>query len=195
MKIKQTVKLVERLFQQADKEVSHLKKATGLTCKSRCGACCLKKDIETTVAEFLPLAWHLFLTGKAEDTYSKLLLNDQDICLLYNPLTTNNFSGGCSAYAHRGLICRLFAFSGNKDRNGVSQLICCQIIKSDAAYHYEEASKWVKEGRKAPSMSAYYTRLNHISPGYGSRMLPINKAIKQALEQVLFANQCKKIRA
>ncbi len=195
MKIKQTVKHVERLFQQADKDVSHLKKAAGLTCKSKCGACCLKKDIETTVAEFLPLAWHLFLNGKADDMYSKLLLNDQDICLLYNPLATDNFAGGCSEYEHRGLICRLFAFSSNKDRNGVSQLVCCQIIKSDAASRYEEAAKWVKEGKKAPSMSAYYTKLNNISPGYGSRMMPINQAIKQAIEQVLFANQCRKIRA
>ena len=155
-------------------------------CK-RMHGCCLKPNIEATVLEFLPAAYVLFKTGRAEEILQRFdTMQENPVCVFCNPFLA---AGGCSIYEHRGLICRLFGFGIKLDKNNRQQLTSCKTIKSTISG--EELAKHIS---KAPVNSAYYLRLFGIDPKLAVTYYPINEAIRKAVELVLFNNQFRKRR-
>src|SRR5690348_15743067 len=100
--LEEKVKSVEAVFEKLDGGISGFQSATTLHCKSGCGQCCFKPDIEATLLEFLPFAFHLYHSNQAEAWLGRLRETDSDICLILNP--TQAGAGLCSQYSHRGLI-------------------------------------------------------------------------------------------
>jgi Fe-S-cluster containining protein len=184
MSIERRVQLVEDLFHQLDQEASQFEKVSKISCVSGCGKCCTYLNIEASPLEFLPWAFHLFLNGEAEKTYSLLLKNHRPICLNYKSLSIIN-KGRCDSYQYRGLICRLFGFAANTDKYGNLRLATCEIIKNTQANSYKSASEAITKGLKVPVFTEYYMQLNQIDFRLGNILLPINKALKMALEVVL----------
>ena len=183
MSIEHKVQLVEKLFHQLEQESAQFKQASKISCVSGCGKCCTYPDIEASPLEFLPWAFHLFLNGEAEKTL--LLLKDNNkTCFIYKPLTIID-QGRCSDYKYRGLICRLFGFGANTDKYGSLRLATCQIIKEGQNDNYNSTNEAISKGLQVPVFTAYYMQLNQIDFHLGNIMLPINKALKMALEEVL----------
>ncbi|MDQ3534847.1 MAG: YkgJ family cysteine cluster protein, partial [Bacteroidota bacterium] len=60
MSIREIVSQVEDVFIELDLDIAKFQQETGLGCIRGCGECCKKPDIEATVLEFLPLAYHLY---------------------------------------------------------------------------------------------------------------------------------------
>jgi uncharacterized protein len=174
---------VEAVFQELDQEIATFQASSALHCKFGCGKCCFKADIEATILEFIPFAHHLYKNNEAESWYEKLKGNDSPLCLILNP--DQSGAGLCSQYAYRGLICRLFGYSARINKYEKKELITCQIIKTEQAENYKLAETKVNEGGKVPVMSHYYMQLRNIDPALATTFLPINKAMKAALEQVL----------
>lgn len=184
MSIERKVQLVENLFDQLAIESAQFEQSTGLGCVAGCGKCCTYPDIEASPLEFLPWAFHLFLNGDAETTL-KLLENTESLtCFIYKPLSIID-KGSCGNYKYRGLICRLFGFSANTDKYGKLRLATCKIIKEGQTVNYQQASKNINSGLNIPIFTAYYMQLNEIDFVMGNRILPVNKALKTALEEVL----------
>ena len=177
------VKLVEEVLSELDSEISRFQSWSTLHCQHGCGKCCFKPDIEATVLEFLPFAWHLQATGDAERWREKLLTTDSTICVILNPLQSG--AGLCSQYAHRGLICRLFGYSARKNKYNRKELVTCQIIKTEQAEAFEDASREIDGGRSVPVMSDYYYRLQAIDADLARDFYPINTAILKAIETVM----------
>lgn len=185
MTLYRKVRAVERVFRQLEKDVASFQHATGLKCASQCGLCCKKPDINATVIEFLPLAYHLFKLNKAEEKLFHLLENPENqICQNLSPFLLKQSGGFCGAYAYRGLICRLFGFSAMLDKNGAPQLVTCKIIKEGFPEEVNNANHHISLGKKTPVMRNYYFQLTSIDPYLGN-MLPINKAMAEALKVVL----------
>lgn len=185
MSIGRKVKSVERVFENLNKEIAGFKVTTGLNCLTGCGACCFKPDIETSILEFLPLALHLYRTGDLENTLNLLDAEPgRNICILLSPVVPGGASGFCSQYQYRGLICRLFGFSASKDKNGASSLATCKKIKEMMPTLFEKAKEDIRNGLPIVVIADYYMKLASIDPNMGQRMLPINQAIRQALETV-----------
>lgn len=184
MSIERKVQLVEMLFYQLEKETAQFEKTTGLGCVSGCGKCCTYPDIEASPLEFLPWAFHLFLNGEAEKTLIKLNQAESRTCIIYKPLTLAG-QGRCSDYKYRGLICRLFGFGASKDKYGNLRLATCKIIKEGQAENYKSTVEAISKGLYVPIFTDYYMQLNQIDYQLGSKILPINKALKMALEEVL----------
>jgi len=186
MSIKRKVNAVEKLYRDLEKDVHKLRQGTGLTCVAGCGKCCFKADIEATVLEFLPLAYHLFTDGKAETWLEHLKSHpEQQVCKILHVLAKDQRSGKCSQYQYRGLICRLFAFSATLDKYGQKRLSTCSIIKTELPETYQRADAWVKEGKPIPVMREYYFRLTTIDHRLSENFYPINTAIRFAIEEVL----------
>ena len=186
MSIEVKVKAVEELFAKLDKEIATFQTETGLGCKTGCGKCCKHPEVEASPLEFLPWAFHIFLNGKAEETLEKLKASKSAICLVYQPLTVlDQNSGRCGDYIYRGLICRLFGFGANRDKFGELRLATCKIIKEGLAENYSNAVEAMKKGLYVPVFTDYYMNLNQIDFKLGNSILPINKAMKVALEEVL----------
>ncbi|HQQ97520.1 MAG TPA: YkgJ family cysteine cluster protein [Cyclobacteriaceae bacterium] len=181
--LEEKVKAVEGVFRGLDEAIFALQRGTSLHCKFGCGKCCLKPDIEASVLEFLPFAFHLYHTGKADDWYEMCKSSDSSICLILNPTLPG--SGHCSEYPYRGLICRLFGYSARTNKYGVKELVTCQIIKTEQTVAYQKAELEIEKGGAVPVMSDYYMQLHAIDPDLSREFYPINQSIRRALECVL----------
>ena len=184
MSIERRVQLVETLFHQLEQETAQFQKASGIGCVSGCGKCCSYPDVEASPLEFLPWAFHLFLNGQAEKMLIALNKTDNPTCLIYKPLSITG-QGRCSDYKYRGLICRLFGFGANTDKYGNLRLATCKIIKEGQSDAYNSTDEAIQKGLYVPVFTEYYMQLNQIDFHLGNIILPINKALKMAIEEVL----------
>jgi Fe-S-cluster containining protein len=182
MTLEEKVARVEEVFEKLDGQIAEFQGWSGLHCPSGCGKCCFKADIEATIIEFLPFAFHTHQSGLAMEWLEKIKENDSSLCQILNPLQAGK--GLCGKYKNRGLICRLFGYSARKNKYGVAELITCEIIKGQNKY--SEASARVESGNDfIPSMHDYYLQLYSIDSDMARQFYPINQAIKKALEEVL----------
>jgi len=184
MSIERRVQLVENLFYQLEKENTQFEKSSGLGCVSGCGKCCTYPNIEASPLEFLPWAFHLFLSGEAEKTLQTLNETHNSSCLIYKSLSIID-QGRCSSYKYRGLICRLFGFSANTDKYGKLRLATCKVIKEGQTDNYNSTAEAITKGLHVPLFTEYYMRLSQIDFYLGNTILPVNKALKMALKEVL----------
>lgn len=184
MSIERKVQLVEKLFYQLEEESAQFAESSGLGCVAGCGKCCTNPDVEASPLEFLPWAFHLFINGEAEKTLRLLKETPNSTCLIYKPLTAID-RGRCSSYKYRGLICRLFGFAANTDKYGKLRLATCKIIKEGQTEKYNSAAEAITKGLNVPIFTEYYMQLNQIDFHLGNIILPINKALKMAIEEVL----------
>lgn len=186
MSIERRVEAVEKLFKKLDYEINSFANTTKLHCKTGCGKCCNKPDIEASPLEFLPWAFHLFLNGEAENMLEKLQIKSSPVCHIYNPITLLEKSkGNCSNYQYRGLICRLFGFGANTDKYGQLRLVTCKIIKEEQSENYIKASESIDKGLSLPVFTDYYMNLSQIDFIMGNTIVPVNIALKMAIEEVL----------
>src|SRR5688572_20565179 len=154
MTMEERVQEVESVFKKLDQEIASFQSWSGLHCKFGCGKCCFKPDIEATILEFLPFAYHLYKNDQAFEWLEKLRLSDSSICLILNP--TQSGAGLCTEYAHRGLICRLFGYSARTNKYGDRELVTCQIIKTEQSSNYQLAVDTIKTGNDVPMMNQFY---------------------------------------
>ena len=184
MELEEKVRAVEEVFEKLDREIASFQSWSGLHCAWGCGKCCYKADIEATVLEFLPFAHYLYQQDLAYTWFEKLQADDSSLCLILNP--TQAGAGLCSEYKHRGLICRLFGYSARTNKYGKRELVHCQIIKTEQAGNYQQASVKIEEDEgELPVMSHYYMQLHAIDFELARDFFPINQAMKRAIEVIL----------
>ena len=177
------IQAVEVLFEKLDQQIATFQSTSGLHCKFGCGKCCFKPDIEATILEFLPFAYHLHKNNIAFEWLEKLTNTDYPTCLILNP--TQNGAGLCSEYIHRGMICRLFGYSARTNKYNKAELVTCQIIKTEQSDRYQETVRIIENGSEVPIMSNYYMQLHAIDSELTREFFPINKAIRRAIETIL----------
>ncbi len=186
MAIELKVRLVEELFDRLDTEITDFKSETKLHCLTGCGKCCSKPDIDASPLEFLPWALHLFLNGKAEETLLELNNSSISTCHIYRPLALlEEYNGSCSNYKYRGLICRLFGYAASRDKYGELRLATCKIIKEGQLENFNNTEEAISKGLYVPIFTDYYMQLAQIDYRMGVTLLPINQALKMAIEEVL----------
>lgn len=186
MSIELKVREVEKLFDQLDTAINQFKTETNLHCQAGCGKCCTHNQVDASPLEFLPWAFHAFLNGEAEQQLDELNKATSVICHLYRPIgLLESGSGSCSNYIHRGLICRLFGYGANTDKYGKLRLATCKFIKEDQALFFIEAEERISAGLPVPIFTHYYMQLSQIDFYLGHSVVPINQALKLALEAVL----------
>ncbi len=183
MSLEEKVNAVKQVFESLDQQIAGFQSATSLHCKYGCGKCCFKPDIEATILEFLPFAFHLHQSGKAEEWFDKLNVSESSICHILNP--TQASAGLCSEYAHRGLICRLFGYSARTNKYGRKELVTCQIIKTEQAEAYKSTIEQIDHDLPVPVMNQFYMQLHGIDFELTKDFYPINEAMKRAIEVVL----------
>lgn len=183
MMMEEKVRAVESVFEKLDQEIASFQSWSGLHCKFGCGKCCFKPDIEATILEFLPFAYHLHQHNQAFDWLEKLKSTDSSICQILNP--TQPGAGLCSEYPHRGLICRLFGYSARTNKYAERELVTCQIIKTEQSENHQVAVEKIALGKDVPLMNQYYMQLHAIDIDLTRDFYPINTAVRKAIETVL----------
>lgn len=174
---------VTALYTRLDREVAAFAAASRLSCPQGCGACCLSETVEATVVEMLPLALELLRTGEGEKLLAELTADTRNRrCILYRQEWTEQGRWGCSPYPHRPVVCRLFGFAGNLDRHGNPRLALCRVMKAAGV----DGERLILDNWQSPMVRFATAGLavRGIHPDLGREALPINEALRRAIEMV-----------
>jgi uncharacterized protein len=178
---------VEKVFEELDNHLSLTSSQSGIKCPDFCGMCCRKLDIEASPMEFLPLAAWLYKTGKVNDFLEKLENPDHKWCACFDPDASAKGEWGCKYYEHRGLICRLFGFGYRLNRESHPVLVTCKIMKTTQAAAVSKAAELATDNpEEMPVFSNYFMKLLAIDPDLAVPQMPINEAIRTAIEKLYF---------
>ncbi len=179
---------VEKVFKDLDEHMFQTTSKTGMKCLHMCNACCRKTNIEVSPIEFIPLAAWLYETGKVDEFLDRLDKSDRTgHCPLYSAETGKDGNWGCWNYEKRGLICRLFGFGYRLNRDGIPDLVTCKEMKESCpegvakAYHLG-----IESPEEIPLFRNYSMQLYTIDANLTIPQLPINKAIRLAIEKLYF---------
>jgi len=179
---------VEEVFRELDEHLALMTSETGMKCLHLCNACCRKTDIEASPIEFIPLASWLYKTGKIDEFLAQLDRSDETgYCVLYSPDAWKEGNWGCLNYEKRGLICRLFGFGYRLNREGIPELVTCKLLKENCPEAVAKARQsGIDTPDKVPLFRNYSMQLYSIDPDLAIQQLPINQAIRLAIEKLYF---------
>lgn len=181
---------VHSIYIRAEEALASFRARNGLACPAGCGTCC-----EGFIPDILPLeasylaAWLVRnrperALGIAE---SGRLPERSRSCPLYDP---DNPDAHCTVYPGRPLICRLFAFSGVRLKNGLPSFSLCRGMP-DLPPPRSGTRTWGGTELETlfgtpPLMSDFGSELEGIAPGDGALREPLTTALPPAVRQVLF---------
>ena len=178
---------VEKVFEELDAHLKHTAEESGLKCPDFCGMCCRKTDIEASPIEFMPLADWLYKSGQVDNFLAAMDDTKHPWCACFNPEASVHHEWGCQYYEHRGLICRLFGFGFRLNRDNLPVLVTCKIMKQTQPSAVSKAAEMASSHPEdMPVFSHYFMRLLAIDPDLAVPQMPINQAIRVAIEKLYF---------
>lgn len=178
---------VEKVFAELDEHLGRISAESGLRCPDFCGMCCKKSDIEASPIEFMPLAAWLYKTGKVDEFLERLDHPTHNWCACFDPQGAAKQEWGCQFYEHRGLICRLFGFGFRLNRESLPVLVTCRIMKCSQSAAVTKAGEMAAaRPEDMPVFSNYFMKLLAIDPDLAVPQMPINQAIRVAIEKLYF---------
>jgi Fe-S-cluster containining protein len=184
---------VLRIYAEVDQAIECFQKNTSLRCVAGCGRCCENPQIEITPLEVFPLADELWRKKEAVSWLERIEHNpNQKQCVFYQPNLLSQGQGRCGIYPLRPLICRLFGFAAKADKQGNAQLVTCLTIKESQEKTYLKTLQQINNGLSVPWMADYARRIQSIDPGWAQKQVPINEAIRLALERVGLELSCRR---
>ncbi|AEJ20613.1 YkgJ family cysteine cluster protein [Gracilinema caldarium] len=115
------------IYDRIEKSQAGWISATPFRCPEGCGSCCdhFEPDILDVEAYFLA-SW--LLIHQRDRIHSIPFDSDQKGCIL----SDQNNPYHCTVYEGRPLICRLFAYSGDRGKDGSVRYRPCKFMKSDS---------------------------------------------------------------
>jgi len=171
------------LYQDADRASAALSRATGLACPPGCGECCARHDPHVTVADVEPLAEAAVADGSAEGALDRALAAPAGPCVYYE---AGRLPGGCTVYALRPVLCRLFGFAAVRDKHGRPALAVCEVHTAATPDVAARAAAHVAAGGEVAQLAEYQARADGLAPDPSrTEQLPINVALARALERAL----------
>jgi len=187
------IRKVEQVFKQLDKETEKFGQQSNLKCLTNCNLCCLKKGLEANVLEFLPLAFYLVKNNLHEQALD-LLATDPEHCINLAKSQVPGQTAGCGNYEYRGMVCRLFGFSGIKDKNSKLAIYTCSLMKNEYPQEFKTAMERINSGMPIPMVTDFYYQIYFIDTHMANDYNPINVSIRKAIEKVayFYANQPRK---
>lgn len=176
---------IQACYHQIDAATVAFGAAIGLSCPPGCGQCCDNPQIEATPLEMLPAALALARQGQITAWLSAIEAQiGPTYCIFYQPDPAVAGQGRCLQYPWRPLICRLFGYAASLDKTGQPALVSCRRHQRDRADALALAQASIAAGLSAPQFASWQARLASLEPVWGQQHLPINQALRIALEQV-----------
>lgn len=176
---------VGQLYRELDAQIAKFQAATGLHCPPGCGQCCENPEVEATPLEMVPMALELIRRGEAALWVERAAMAEAPgKCVFYQADEQIPGNGRCQMYLWRPALCRLFAFAAVTDKSGQPKLAACvkhkQMFPSDVAM----ADVAIANGFPVPLFADWQTQIANVDPHWGYQRLPINQALKVAIERV-----------
>lgn len=179
------IRQVEQVFKQLDKQTEKFGKQSNLKCLTNCNLCCLKKNLEANVLEFLPLAFYL-VKNNLHEAALEMIANNPEHCINLAKSQVPGHTAGCSNYEHRGMVCRLFGFSGIKDKNSKLAIYTCSHMKNEYPLEFKSALDRINSGLEIPMVTDFYYQIYFIDTYLANDYNPINISIQKAIEKAAY---------
>lgn len=179
---------LEETYEAIERKTSAFSRETGIACPPGCGECCTAIDFAVSrpeadaVAEFLldhPAALARFESLPIEDAR---VLERKVVCPLYD---TENGAAHCSVYEARPLLCRTFAFSAHREKEGGVVYVPCHRFRDleDLAPRVEHARVESRAGR-GPALPILPDEAMAIWSSASGESLPMGPAVARALDML-----------
>ncbi len=169
------------LYRSADEQTTAVSAGAGLACPTGCGACCVRTPPHVSVPDVAPIARAAIAAGEGEALYERARATGPGPCVLFAPA---RLPGGCTVYAIRPVICRLFAFAAVRDKHGALELaVCREHTAADPAAPLR-AGSYLAAGGAAPVFAELQLEAHDPDDG-PAELMPINDALTAALEREL----------
>jgi hypothetical protein len=183
---------VEKVFRELDEHISQTSLKAGMNCPHLCNVCCRKRNIEASPIEFIPLAEWLYESGMIDEFLIRLNKSDETgYCPLFSSEAWKEGNWACLNYPKRGLICRLFGYGYRFSREGLPELVTCKVLKDCCPEAVTKAREsGIENPDTVPIFRNYSMQLYSIDPDLAIQQLPINKAIRLAIEKLYFHFAC-----
>ena len=173
-----------KLYAEMDRKISGFQSSTGLHCPPGCGRCCLSLNVEATILEMIPVAREIHKRREAYQWLKRIEDTGEGFpCVFYLPDPMIHGNGRCIHYRLRPLLCRLFGFAAVKNKYGHPVFATCMHIKKNMPDQVKEVYVMILKGLKVPCFSDFSIRISGMGPSLGGRLLPINLALRIALER------------
>lgn len=174
------------IYKRIDHAQTNWISATPWHCPEGCGTCCEHFEPDVLEIEALYLAAWLLDNKTDEEIQDVLTINST---LAGCILRLNEGPWRCSVYGGRPLICRLFAFSGDRDKEGqVRFRPCAELFRPESglqAHHvYTEKEILLLFGQLPPVMNDLARQAVSIFPS-STETLPLRIALPRALSKIL----------
>lgn len=179
------IRKVQQVFNQLDKETEKYGRQSNMKCLTNCSLCCHKKGLEANVLEFLPLAYYLVKNNLHEEALDLLDTNPEH-CINLAKSQVPGLTAGCGKYEHRGMVCRLFGFSGIKDKNSKLAIYTCSHMKEHYPQEFKSALERINAGMEIPMVTDFYYQIYFIDTHMANDYNPINVSIRKAIEKVAY---------
>jgi Fe-S-cluster containining protein len=136
-----------------------------------------------SVLEMIPLALDIYRTGDEDRVMDTIAAQGENpTCVMFQPGPNDPDKGRCSRYAMRPLVCRLFGFAARHDKHGHLEFAGCGVMNEHDPHAYLRAEMGVKGGLSFPVFQDFFMQVASQDPHLGYRMMPINQALREALE-------------
>jgi Fe-S-cluster containining protein len=179
------------LYRDVDLAIDAFQHATGLGCPTGCGTCCAEQTPYVRIADMHEIASAQVARGV--ELAVATLARAQDAgaarpCVIFEP---GRLPGGCTEYALRPMLCRLFGFGAVRDKHGTAQLAVCRVHTATTPEVAARAAGFVAAGGAVPMMADWQSAADaQAELGDGDPTLyPINVALAKALERALLRAQ------
>ena len=174
-------------YHALDHEIRVFRIRTGLRCPPRCGICCDSPRVEASILECLPLAWEIF--RRSEEELVSLTIEEKqrkgDLrCILFVGDEKKAGLGSCAYYPFRPLVCRLFGYAARSDKIGRPELRLCKVMREQSQENPILSSLLDIHRMDPPIYQDSFFQIASVNPEMGFRLLPINAALKAALDHV-----------
>ncbi len=176
---------VAHIYEETDRLILRFQDATSLYCLEGCGSCCATQTVEATPLEALPLAQEIYRRRGEERVLAELEEREREgsqVCLFYEPDPREEGKGRCGEYSFRPLLCRLFGFAARRNRQGEKEPVFCRLVKQSHPEVVLGAHQAVAQRMEIPIFQDLFQRVASLEPSLGYRLLPINQAVREALE-------------
>ncbi len=173
------------VYRDADHATDAVGAATGLACPTGCGACCVRTPPHVSVSDVAPIARAAIESGEAEALLARARTVGAGPCVLFAP---GQLPGGCTVYAIRPAICRLFAFAAVRDKHGALELAICREHSAADPAAPARVRAYLAAGGAAPCFTDVQQDAHDPDEG-PAELVPINLALASALERELLRSQ------
>jgi Fe-S-cluster containining protein len=177
---------LSEVYADLERQVAEFKRGAEIECLRKCALCCTTaKFVEASILEMLPLSLHFWEEGRAEELLEKLEgIHPEAPCVLLNPDPSDESRGGCNYYRFRPLVCRLFGFSANVDKDGHPTVAICNPLKKMDGGIPDRITERIRQGLPVPLMPDFSRRVAFLHPHFVQEKYPVNIALREALEIV-----------